>query len=479
MTTKAENRFEVDTAGMRQLHENRRPHELIKELIQNVFDEDAATICRVEIRPDLDGILVSVTDDGGGFQNISDAYTIMGDTAKRKDPTKRGRFNLGEKEVVSVAIEAKVETVGTTVRFPREGGREVTPNRRRRGTRIEALMPWNSRDAEELAARLTRFKAPDHLTFTINGIEPERKAANHRTRGRLPTVVQEEDGGAMKTTRRMTDVDISEPAGATGQIFEMGIPIQDIDLPFDVNVHQKVPMPPNRDTVSEGYLKRIYSLVLSEVHGEMPAEQFSETWVREAIEDTETAAEAVRTTLRQRYGDRVVTWSSNTRANMEALDNGYQVIHPRSLSQKELKNLRDKAGLQSANALFRDRTGDGGAVMEGEMGLAVRRDFTDWVRQLSAFAGFSVQVEYVNDPGARMVACCTMNSANPRMQFNTHYLDDQFFAGRGADQLELLIHELGHAEANGATEHGPTWGRSCTAVAGRIAHALLRRVPDA
>lgn len=474
MTTRAAQRFEVDTDGMRQLHENRRPHELIKELIQNVFDEDDATMCDVVVRPYLDGIRITVTDNGKGFQNISDAYTIMGETAKRKDPTKRGRFNLGEKEVVSVAIEAKVETVGTTVKFPQEGGREVTPNNRRRGTRIEALMPWSSQDAEELAQRLTHFKAPAHITFTINGAEPERPPITHTTRGRLPTVVQDEERGALKNTRRMTDIEISPPVGETGQIFEMGIPIQEVELPFDVNILQKVPMPPNRDTVNEGYLKRVYSLVLAQVHQDLEANQFSETWVREAIEDPEITEDSVKNTINQRYGEKVVTWSSNTKANMEAIDNGYQVIHPRSLSQKELQNMREKGGLQSANTVFSDRTNDEPAVDEGDMGLVARMKFREWVKELSRAAGFAVEVHFVNDPGARMVACCTMNSRNPNMKFNTHYLDETFFAARGPEQVSLVIHELGHAEANGATEHGPTWGRSCAAVAGRILITLLK-----
>ena len=59
----------------------------------------------------------------------------MGHTSKRLDHTKRGRFNIGEKDVISVAIEAEVETVGYTATFPRTGSREVHYNSRVKGHR--------------------------------------------------------------------------------------------------------------------------------------------------------------------------------------------------------------------------------------------------------------------------------------------------------------------------------------------------------
>ena len=44
----------------------------------------------------------------------------MRSSEKRSDPTKRGRFNIGETEIVAASLEATVETVGYTVRLPRK-----------------------------------------------------------------------------------------------------------------------------------------------------------------------------------------------------------------------------------------------------------------------------------------------------------------------------------------------------------------------
>ena len=120
----ATERIEVSLAGMRELHIGRRPAELIKELIQNAFDEDSASSCivKVEYAPG-EGTKVVVTDNGAGFSDVKDVWTLLGTNPKRSLVNKRGRFNSGDKEVLSVALWAKLETVGFTVVFPKLGGR--------------------------------------------------------------------------------------------------------------------------------------------------------------------------------------------------------------------------------------------------------------------------------------------------------------------------------------------------------------------
>ena len=126
MTEWQQQRFAISTQGMRELHVDRPPWMLVKELIQNAWDEaPEATVCRVRVKPEVrPGVAqVVVEDDGPGFADIADAFTLMKPTPKRMDPTRRGRFNIGEKEVVSVALEAEIRTVGWTVVFPAAASR--------------------------------------------------------------------------------------------------------------------------------------------------------------------------------------------------------------------------------------------------------------------------------------------------------------------------------------------------------------------
>ena len=80
MTEWKQERFAISTLGMRELHVDREPWMLVKELVQNAWDEaPEATVCRVKITPEVrEGVArVVVEDDGPGFSDITDAFTLM------------------------------------------------------------------------------------------------------------------------------------------------------------------------------------------------------------------------------------------------------------------------------------------------------------------------------------------------------------------------------------------------------------------
>ena len=232
MTTE---RFAVSAQGLRQLHAGREPWTLVKELIQNAWDEaPRATRCDVTIAagPD-DTTVVTVEDDGPGFADISHAWTLMAETAKRADPKKRGRFNLGEKEIIAVALSAEIETAGTTVSFPAEGGRVTAPNTREKGTRVRVTMPWSQQEATELRDRLRRFR-PTECGLTVDGEEVPRRTPLACREATLRTLILRGPGLPISDTKRRTSIDVLERVDAeTGWIYEMGIPIQATTLPYD------------------------------------------------------------------------------------------------------------------------------------------------------------------------------------------------------------------------------------------------------
>lgn len=131
---------------------------------------------------------IRVADEGPGFAKIADAWTLMGHTPKRRDPAKRGRFNLGKKELVAVAVEAEIETAGHTIHFPRIGGRLTAPNNRRRGAVITALMPWPRNQAEELVQRRKRFR-PNGCALTVSGEPVTERQPEIVRAATLPAVV--------------------------------------------------------------------------------------------------------------------------------------------------------------------------------------------------------------------------------------------------------------------------------------------------
>ena len=470
-THDAKERFAVSADGLRQLNADRDPWSLVKELIQNAWDEaPEATVCDVTIaRTGRSRTTIAVEDDGAGFAEISHAWTLMADTPKRRDPTKRGRFNLGEKEIVAVALSATIETAGATVVFPAEGGRRTERNRRERGTKVTVLMPWNARQAEELELKLRRFR-PTECRLVVNGDEVPRRKPIATREATLRTVVQHGPGQPVTDTRRKTRIDVLERADAdAGWIYEMGIPIQPSRMPYDVDVHQKVPMPPNRNTVSPGYLQDVMAETLNAMHPKMSEESFSESWVRTAVEDERVDDDAVLAVRRNRYGAKAVTWSSDTDANMRAAEAGYEVINPRAMSRREREVMASKGGLESARKHFgREPENPTPAPSTS----TARRDFTAWVIQIGNILGLQPTVTYVEAPDATFIAQCQPSQSNPEVTINTSYCPDGWLAGRGFQQLELIIHELAHALANTPMEHGPKWGDACALAGAKIADAV-------
>ena len=467
-------RLAVSTQGMRELHAGRAPWSLAKELIQNSWDESPeATVCTVEVKPLVKGrkedrsrTVITVTDDGPGFADIRDAYTLMGSTPKRGDPAKRGRFNVGEKEIISVATEATIATVGRTVVFPASGGREVKRNRRKRGTEVTVVMPWSVSKRQELVDMLRRFR-PTDCRLVVNGDEVPRREPVVSRRATLATVLQGGPGEPIRPTNRQTVLDILEPLDGERWLYEMGIPIQPIDLAYDVDVQQKVPMPPNRDTVNKTYLRDISAEVLNATHHLLDGDDFADSWVRTAIEDERIEAPAVKTTVEKRYGDRVAMWSSYRDANMRAAEGGYEVLHPRSMSPEERTHMRELGGLRSTNELF----GNGEMVVpEPVQPNAAQSGFALWVAGLASLCGLEATVALIRAK-TTVRADCTANSRTPTVRFNVYHLSDEWFARCGPDQLELVVHELGHAVSDKPMEHGPAWGEACCWIAGRLLDA--------
>ena len=472
-------RFAVSHEGMREFHAGREPWELLKELVQNAWDEaPACTLCTVTIEPNtLTGrTKISVEDDGPGFSNIADAYTLLGNTAKRADPKKRGRFNLGEKEFISVAHWARIATVGTNISFPESGGRNITPNKRVHGTLITAEMPWSHEQATALTKRLWIFR-PSDCRLIVNDTEVPRREPLTVHRTRMETVLQDFPGDAMRRTRRSTEIHILSPLSEDGSwLYEMGIPIQQIETPFDLDVQQKVPMPPNRTEVPTRYTADLCAETLNAMHQLMEEHDFGTAWVKTALNDERTSADAVRSTIRARYGDKVLLLSNDSDANLEAAERGYELINRRSLSPTERDRFRADGGVRTTHEAFPTPDLSNPVPVAED---AVKQAFSRWVTELGTACGLTVSVEYIDNPNFSRHADCTADSDEPTLRFNVAHLPERLLHPpyNRSDQLELVLHEFGHAVGRMGLKHGSQWGRGVARASGMVASYLAAAEP--
>ena len=459
MVSSSSNRFEVDTEGMRSLHQDREPWDLIKELVQNAWDEaPRATFCSFSVRSESESeAFVVVEDDGPGFFDPKDSYTLHGDTRKRLDPQKRGRFNVGEKEVISVAAEAVVETVGHTIKFPREGGRNVSANDRERGTRVLLTMAWTEEQVASLVDRLKIFR-PTDCSLIVDGEEVPMRRPVASKMCSLPTVVQDGPGEPMRDTQRRTELHILKiPADrkelgigiggeSGGWLYEMGIPVQSISVGYDVDVQQKIPMPQRRRSVSPSYLKNVCAEVLNAVAWLMEPDEFKEPWARTAVENGKRVEPSVvKRYFDSRYGEDALIESYDSDSNMKAADAGRPLVSPLGMSLDELAQAK-KAGMKSARDVYGSIAITEDSMDPSDLGDS-KLEFAKWVKELAGKVGITnPSVAFVSDPESDVEACCTgRNREDPVLTFNVALLGDAFFDGRGESQLRLVVHELAHA----------------------------------
>ncbi|MAX59635.1 MAG: hypothetical protein CL755_12485 [Chloroflexi bacterium] len=448
----AKARFDVSTEGMAGLHEGRELWSLVKELVANAWDEDT-TICEVILSPIFgpkgeERIGIFVEDDGPGFKDINDAFTLMAPTHKREEAEVRGRFNIGEKEILSIAIEGKVETVGKTVHFPEEGGRTVTDTKRKKGTIVSAVVKRPHHEIETTVTALRGFLPPHHIDYRVNLEKVENREFLAETVGRLRTIIAGGLGKHLEYSYRKSRIDIYEPRGETGHIFEMGITIQPIEMPYDVDIQQKVPMPPNRDTVTVQYLQSIYAEVLKVVIDDLDESEASESWVQQGVEYKRTTDEVVKKVMEKKLGTDVVLWSKDTYANEVAHDAGMDVIQPKTLSKVERDRFK-KVGLETSHGAYGLRVSPtlefDFTVLDGvEITPAMKKveEYTKWLS--NQLLGFECEVRFLSEGFTNHVLA---QYGNRSLDFIASNLGEQWFEMGDTPteaQTEIILHELAH-----------------------------------
>jgi hypothetical protein len=134
--------FEVDPKGLRKTLSQKDKFFMIAELVSNGWDEEdrGATEVRITLtRPDENGhSWLTATDNSPlGFKNITHAYVMYAESEKKDQAGKRGRFNAGEKDAISMALEAVLTTTSGQIFWNADGTRTVGTERRAVGSELK------------------------------------------------------------------------------------------------------------------------------------------------------------------------------------------------------------------------------------------------------------------------------------------------------------------------------------------------------
>jgi hypothetical protein len=454
------------------------------ELIQNAFDESVTKIT-VTLEHAGRGLhrLTVIDDSPTGWRDLADAHCLFADSYKKNDPSKRGKFNMGEKLVVALAREARLVT--TT------GGWHWTGNTRRRlrshteaGSEFWAILPMTVVEAERTCEVIGQVLVPEDITLKLlrpHGSRFEIVCPRQPLRTfemTLPTEVADAEHRLVRT-RRKTEVRVFKRLAGEPEayLYELGLPVVQLDGgdTWHLDIAQRVPVGMDRDNVSPAYLRRLRSQVLNVMADQL--EDSCSVWVDQALEDPDVEPAAVDQVLTSRYGAKRVAYDpSDPEASKRAASEGYSVIHGGSFNRAQWDNIRESHAIRPAGQVTPTRSPEFSA--DGEDVTVPRDQWTNGMAEVIEWTevvaeellGLGTRVGIINSKQPFEA----MFSPTDGMDFNLGSLGNEFFSsGISDDLIELVIHELGH-DFSGDHLSSKYHEGLCT-LAQRLARLVVRR----
>jgi hypothetical protein len=471
--------LEIDKEGLRKSLGQKDKVFLLTEMVSNAWDED---ITQVEVsltRPDESGFSwLRVTDNSPtGWADLSHSHTMFAESTKKGKSEKRGRFNAGEKDVLALAIEAKLTTVKGQVLFNEDGTRTEGTETRTVGSEFVAKFKLTLDEYEHICNQAKLLIPPKGITTLFNGNPIQHRKSCGSFTESLQTPLADKEGVLRNTERKATVHLYARHPGETAMIYEMGIPVVELggDDAWHVNVMQKVPLSRDRDNVNPAYLRKIRVGVLNAMHEKLKtADDAAAVWVREAVSSPKSSDEAVKHVMITRFGDKHVSRDfSDKGSKNEAVSQGFTVLEGGTLSGPEwarYKDVKDEKGERvlktSAEVAPTDHKG---GKLKPEM--FVPQD--EWTPAMKGYAalvaviGFRlinkpVVTRYIDDKDVHLEGCFIKGFSGDKskkgferewgfMTVNLAYVNPE----SNFERYSLLLHELAHdvVESNDHLHH--------------------------
>lgn len=343
------NWFSVDKAGLAAVLERRGKFFAVAELVANAWDSGTDRV-EVSLVP-IEGIpfaVLTVEDMGEGFSDLSHSHTMFARSSRGEDPSKRGRFMLGEKLVLACCRSAGIESTCGSIQFSADGVKRHTLGRAV-GTRFEAEIRMTRDEFSDVCDRMLHLIPPVRTTF--NGVEIDRPDSIARFDVKLPTEIADTDGLLRRTVRTAT-VEVYEATDG-GELLELGIPVVELDAGYRVNVLQKIPLNMDRDNVNPGFVRAIQAALLNHVHEQLTPDEAAKPWAQEAAGDARASRAAVKSIIKTRFGDHaVIATPGDPVANARAEAAGFTVIPGGALSGDLWANIKKNDVLLPSSKVF-------------------------------------------------------------------------------------------------------------------------------
>jgi hypothetical protein len=471
--------FDVDVDGLKQTIAHEAPRVML-EPVSNALDTAAQQVLvRFHWRRGIAEFVVE-DDDPTGFSSLTDAYTLFAPSSRKADPNSRGRFGFGEKEFIALAYPGPVTIRSTTgaVTFDGKTRSETRAARacRARGSSVEARIRLDREDAEAFVQRLKTILVPDGVSLTLDLAEGtlilSPRPALRSVVATLPTVLADADG-TLRPTRRQTTVSVHAVLdGETPMLYELGVPVVASDVPWHLNVHQKVPLSRGRDTVTPAFLRTLHAAVLEVTADLLDQQAARASWVHQGLADV--SAPVLRQVVHLIHGaDAVIADPSHPEETKRAVHEGRHVVYGGSFSKEVWQAIRTHDVLPPAGDVPElrrsvDVSASGTpAIPEAEWRPEWARVVRYARRLAPELAGREVTVSCYRVPVNAAASC----GQGGHLSFYVQNLPGSFWSNE-VQVDDLLLHEFAHLRVS---DHlSDAFHTECTRLGARLRHCRTR-----
>lgn len=446
------NWLDIDVKGFAQTLTDKGVARIVMEPIANALDTEATTIT-VDWSWEHSYLTLEVVDDDPtGFSRLADAYTLFAPSIRKGDASKRGRFSLGEKELIAICVASRhgflsiCSTTGTVL-FD-QSGRHESREKTQAGTILRAKVRMTVSDLTAFENLLGLLLVPPTVQMSINcqvvaSVQPFSVVS-----GVLLDTVTTNDEGELVRTKRQTNIEVFDvPDYQTPMVFELGVPVVEHDGKFHVNVLQKVPLNRDRDNITPAYRRALNAAVVEVVASSLTTEDVNKSWVRDVIPDMPDAV--AKDLFVKRFGEKTVIYDpTDIEASKRLQDEGYTVIYGRSLSADEHHVVR-------ATGVFKPAGQVRPSGVKMSPGGKPPIDPSQWTPAMTALATYStnvakflldehvdVRVQFYNISRSGWAGCADREGF---LAFNIGTLGRAWVESPKQEAVDaLLLHELVH-----------------------------------
>jgi hypothetical protein len=437
--------FQVDKVGLAKIIERKGKEFVVFELLQNAWDEPGVTRVAVQLESESGTMAtLRVIDDAPqGFSNLSHAYTLFAESEKKNNPGQRGRFNLGEKLVLALAKEASIVTTTGTVTFNSDG-RRTSMKCRHIGSEITMTLRMNRAEVQEAVEACKRLLPPENIETTVNGTVSVTRQPYRTFEAALLTEIADPQGFLRKVSRTTTVRVFEATSTLRAGIYEMGIPVCDIDGQYVFDVGQKIPLTMDRDEVTLPFRRQLAVVAMNNLHSVIDSNTANTAWAAYAVTSPGITPDALNAYMTQKFGaKRVIYDPSDHEANNRAASEGYTIIHGGSLSGPAWDNVKAmEAALPAGQVTPSPKPyGPNGKLLTFIKPTVEMEAVEAYAKKFAWLAmAVNINVQFADEPKWPFLATYGPTGT---LTFNTARLGVDWFANRKSID-DLLIHEFGH-----------------------------------